>query len=103
MSAPASTGVDTGLDSSLDPIRDAPIPTLEAIAAVALSMAMKFHDTCMVKDGTLYQQYKLEGRQLVPLDMATVFNTAIEIERHLIGAPSRIVAVLDEHESEERT
>ena len=73
------------------------------VAAIALNMAMKYHDISTVQDGTLYQQYKLEGRNMVPLHMDMVFETAIQIEQHLISANKRVarmmvLAALDERE-----
>lgn len=60
------------------------------IAAIALNLAMKYHDISTIQDGALYQQYKLEGRNMVPLHMDMVFETAMQIERHLISANKRI-------------
>lgn len=83
------------------------IAPAEGIAAIALSMAMKYHDINTVQDGALYQQYKLEGKNLTPLHIDHVFETAIRIEMHLLGASERIaklvidaVALADEIEKE---
>lgn len=75
---------------------DARIAPAQGIAAIALSMAMKYHDISTVQDGQLYQQYKLEGRNLVPLQLGMVFETAILMERHLIAASDRIADLLIE-------
>ena len=73
-----------------------PVGAAHGIAAIALSMAMKYHDIGMIKDGVLYQQYKLEGRNLQPLHLDMVFETAIKIEMHLLGASQRIAQVVIE-------
>lgn len=92
----------------LEPIKDTPIAPAVGIAAIALNMAMKYHDIATVQDGALYQQYKLEGRDLVPLHLDMVFETAIRMEAHLLGASERIAKLVvdaislevDERESE---
>jgi hypothetical protein len=73
---------------------DTKIAPAHGIAAIALSMAMKYHDISTVQDGTLYQQYKLEGRNMRELDIDMVFVTAIKIELHLLASSDRIAAVL---------
>ena len=75
---------------------DAPIATAPAIAAIALSMAMKYHDINTVQDGALYQQYKLEGRNMRPFHLDMVFETAIRMELHLLGASERIAKAIVE-------
>jgi len=72
----------------------APVAPAHGIAAIALTMAMKFHDINTVQDGTLYQQYKLEGRNMTPLHLDMVFETAIKIELHLLGGSDRIAAIV---------
>ena len=70
----------------LGPIKDMPVATpVQGIAAIALHMAMQYHSINTVQDGALYQQYKLEGRNMVNLDLSMVFDTAIQIEQHLIS------------------
>ena len=78
----------------MEPIKDAPIVPAHGIAAVALNMAIKYHDMGMIKDGALYQQYKLEGRNIHTLALAEVFETAIKIENHLLGASERIAKII---------
>lgn len=75
---------------ALEPIKEAPVMPAHGLAAVALNMAMKYHDINTVQDGALYQQYKLEGKNLPGLNLDMVFETAIAIERHLVGASKRI-------------
>ncbi len=60
------------------------------IGSIALTLAMKYHDINTVQDGTLYQQYKLEGKNMSPLHIDAVFDTAIRIERHLLATSDRI-------------
>lgn len=78
----------------LEPIQNAPVAPAHGIAGLALSMAMKYHDINMVKDGQLYQQYKLEGRNMRELHLDVVFETAIRIEMHLLGASDRIAKLV---------
>jgi hypothetical protein len=81
---------DDDLRKDLEPIRDTPVAPAHAIAAIALNMALKYHDISTVKDGTLYQQYKLEGKNLIPLHLEMVFETAMKMEMFLLGASERI-------------
>lgn len=75
---------------------NAPVAPAHGVASIALSMAMKYHDIATIKDGVLYQQYKLEGKNLMPLHLDMVFETAIQIEKHLLGSSQRIAAMLIE-------
>lgn len=80
---------------SIEEIKDMPVATpIQGIAAIALNMALQYHRINTVQDGALYQQYKLEGRNMVNLDLAMVFDTAIEIERHLIAANERVADMI---------
>jgi hypothetical protein len=78
----------------LGPLKDAPVAPAHVVATIALSMAVKFHDINMVKDGALYQQYKLEGKNFRPLTLDTVFEDAIKIEAWLLGASDRIAKLI---------
>ena len=69
---------------------DFPVGTAQGIAAIALSMAMKYHSFSTVQDGVLYQQYKMEGKNMETLSIHMVFETAMQIEKHLISANDRI-------------
>jgi len=60
-------------------------------------MAMKYHDISTVQDGALYQQYKLEGKNMTPLHIDMVFETAMQIEKHLIRSHKRIADALLAH------
>ena len=82
------------LAKELGPAADARVGPFVGVASIALNMAMKYHDIATVQDGTLYQQYKLEGRNLQPLHIDMVFETAIQIEKHLIDANQRITDLL---------
>jgi hypothetical protein len=70
------------------------IAPAHGIAAIALNMALKYHDINTVQDGELYQQYKLEGRNMHTLHLDHVFETAIRMEAHLIGGSKRIAGLL---------
>ena len=89
----------------LGPAADARIGPAVGVASIALNMAMKYHDINTVQDGALYQQYKLEGKNMRPLHIDMVFETAIQIEKHLVGANKRVMdallATLVEIEAEE--
>lgn len=80
--------------ADLKPIEEVKVAPAQGIAAIALSMAMKYHDIMTVQDGALYQQYKLEGRNLPPLHLDLVFETAIRIEKHLLESSSRIAKLV---------
>jgi len=73
---------------------DFPITAAQGTAAIALTMAMKYLDISTVQDGTLYQQYKLEGRNLEPLSIDLVFETAMKIEMYLLSASDRIANLI---------
>jgi hypothetical protein len=78
----------------LEPLKDTPLAPAHGIAAIALSMAIKYHDIGTVKDGVLYQQYKLEGKNLPALHIDMVFETAMLIELHLLASSQRIAKVI---------
>ncbi len=88
---------------------DTKVAPAHGIAAIALSMAMKYHDMAIVHDGVLYQQYKMEGRNIREIGLNDVFETAIKIEEHLLASESRIAKIVvdalsvmvDEDEAEE--
>jgi len=70
------------------------ISPAHGIAAIALQMAMKYHDMSMIKDGAMYQQYKLEGRNITNIDLSDVFETAIQIEAHLLASSERVAEII---------
>lgn len=80
--------------NDLEPMKDTKIATTHGIAALALNFALKFHDINTVQDGTLYQQYKLEGRNMQNLHLDMVFETAIKIEAHLLASSERIAKLV---------
>ena len=55
---------------------------------------MKYHDINTIQDGTLYQQYKLEGRNMHELQLDNVFETAERMELWLLGSSERIAKVI---------
>jgi hypothetical protein len=79
---------------ALEPIDNTKVAPAHGIAAIALSMALKYHDINTVQDGELYQQYKLEGRNLMPLHLDIVFETAIRMEQHLLAGSERIAKLV---------
>ena len=54
---------------AIEAIGDVPIAPAHGIAAVALSLALRYHDINTVQDGVLYQQYKMEGRNMTDLKL----------------------------------
>jgi RNase adaptor protein for sRNA GlmZ degradation len=76
--------------TDLEPMKSAKIAPAHGIAALALNFALKYHDINTVQDGTLYQQYKLEGRNMHDLHLDMVFETAMQIEAHLLRSSERI-------------
>lgn len=97
--------VEKAMDDTLN--EDNPFKGLEAIgktkiapahgiAALALNMALKYHDMCMIPDGATYQQYKLEGRNIRTIGLEDIFETAIKMEVYLLGASDRIAKVVIE-------
>jgi hypothetical protein len=75
-------------------IGDTPVAPAHGIAAIALDMAMKYHDIATVKDGALYQQYKLEGKNFRELHLDVVLETAMKIEAWLLGSSERIAKLV---------
>jgi len=88
--------IETPFKELVPHMGNAPIAPAHGIAAIALSMSMKYHNINTVKDGALYQQYKLEGKNMVPLHLDMVFADAERIETWLLGASDRIAKVVAE-------
>lgn len=80
--------------ADLEPIKQVPVAPAHGIAAIALNMALKFHDINTVQDGVLYQQYKMEGKNIHGLHLDHVFETAMRIEGFLLGASERIAKLV---------
>jgi hypothetical protein len=80
--------------SGLEAIKGTPVAVAHGIAAIALNMAIKYHDISTIQDGTLYQQYKLEGRNMRELHLDMVFETAIQMEAFLLGSSERIAKLV---------
>jgi hypothetical protein len=87
---------DDNLFKPMEAIGDTKVAPAHGIAALALNFALKYHDINTVQDGQLYQQYKLEGKNMTPLHLDMVFETAIRMEAHLLGASSRIADIVVE-------
>jgi hypothetical protein len=75
---------------------DAPVAPAHGIAAMALSMAMKYHDISTIKDGAMYQAYKMEGRNMTTIHLDHVLETAERLEMWLLGASERIAKIVVE-------
>lgn len=84
----------TEVFTDLAPISSTPVAPAHGIAAMALSFALKFHGITTVTDGAMYQQFKLEGKNMTPLHLSDVFETAIQIERHLLAGSERVAAMV---------
>lgn len=69
---------------------EARISPAMGVAMIALNMALKYHDISTVQDGTLYQQYKMEGKNMTALHLDHVFETALRMERHLLTSANEI-------------
>lgn len=92
-------GVEVDNDSELldiPEIADTPMSPQVGMAALALNFALKYHDINTVQEGALYQQYKLEGKNLRPLMLDEVLYTAGRIEQHLLQTPSRLALAIIE-------
>lgn len=77
-----------------DVVKDTPIGMPRAIAAAAMNMALKYCDTIVIKDGVMYQQKKMEGSNIQPLELDYVFYVAKRIEEHLMSAESRFAKLV---------
>jgi hypothetical protein len=82
------------MSRDLAPIADTAVAPAHGIAALALNMSLKYHDINIVKDGALYQQYKLEGQNFRPFTVDEVFETAMRMEAWLLGASDRIAKMV---------
>lgn len=87
-------GGETALEGLPEAVRELPVPPNIGLATIALNFALKYHDTTIVKDGALYQQYKLEGKNMRDLHLDEVFWTASQIEKHLLDTPSRLALMV---------
>jgi hypothetical protein len=94
MSHPIEHDPGDEMFKELAPIADVPVAPAHGIAAIALNMSLKYHDIATVKDGALYQQYKLEGKNMRELHLDVVFETAIKMEEHLLGSSDRIAKII---------
>jgi hypothetical protein len=82
------------LDNVSKHLPEATIPPMVGVGAISLQMALQYHDINTVQDGALYQQYKIEGRNLRDLHLDIVFDTATRIERHLMSTSDRIAGMV---------
>lgn len=79
---------------NLPELKEVALSTPHAISSLAMNFAMKFHDINTVQEGALYQQMKLEGKNLSPLFLEYVFETAARIELWLMRSPNRLSEAL---------
>ena len=86
--------VKDGLAGLPEGIENEPVGPMVGIDTIALNMALKYHDITTVQDGTLYQQFKLEGKNMHGLHLDEVFHTAVQIEQHLIAANKRVAQMM---------
>lgn len=84
-----------------DVLKGTPITPQMGIAAIALNYALKYADIATVQDGQLYQQYKLEGKNMHGLHLDEVFHWAAQIEKHLLETPSRLALMVMEAVAED--
>lgn len=80
----------------LRPVGDVPVTPAVGVAALALNFALKYYGISTVQDGALYQQYKLEGRNMRELHLDMVFETALQMEAYMLGASERIAKMVVE-------
>lgn len=73
---------------------DTPISPAQGVAAIAMNFALKYADVSVIKDGVMYQQRKMEGANIAPIDLEYVFDVAKQIERHLVLSERRVQALL---------
>jgi ribulose 1,5-bisphosphate carboxylase large subunit-like protein len=78
----------------LEPVKDIAVAPAHGIAAMALNFALRYHDINTVQDGVLYQQYKMEGKNMVGLHLDHVFETAIRMERHILSSSDRVAVMI---------
>jgi hypothetical protein len=79
---------------ALEPISQTPVEPPAGIAALALNFAMQYYNINTVQDGALYQQYKMEGRNIRNLHLSDILETATEIEAHLLKASERLAELV---------
>lgn len=75
---------------------DGPIPSGVAVGALALNFALKYYDMRLVKDGVMYQQLKLEQKELGTFGLQDVFEIAKQIEVHLLATSDRVASLVVE-------
>jgi len=74
--------------------QDAAISVPMMVGSIALNMAMKYHGITTISDGALYQQLKLEGKNIQPLHLDLVLSTAERLEMHLMGTQQRLAGMV---------
>jgi len=79
---------------ALEPLKDNPVSPAVVVASIALNLSLKYHDMCLVKDGTLYQQYKVEQRNIKTMHLSDIMEVAKQFEAHLMAADKRIAKLI---------
>lgn len=68
---------------------DGQLPLEFQVRSIALTIAQRHCGDTVIKDGVMYQQYKMEGRNMKALDYGDVVKMAIIFERYLYGEFSK--------------
>lgn len=76
------------------------IDNLTAIRVVALMLAMKHHDTTIIRDAEMYRQLKADGVNIRQTGFEDILETALKIEKHLIVEPKWLVEAAAKVEAE---
>lgn len=63
----------------------------QSVRTLALTMAVKYHGDTIIKDGGMYQQLRMEQKDIQPTHVNVVLKTAIEFERYLRGDYAEMV------------
>lgn len=77
-----------------------PVSPAHGISAVALNLALKWFDITMIKDGVMYQQKKMDGSNIISIDLSDVLEVAKKFELHIMSGPSRLSGIMLEAFSE---
>lgn len=65
-----------------------------AVASIALSLAVTYHTNSIIKDGAMYQQLKLEGKDIKSSGVEDVIDIARQFEIHLLQSSERIAGII---------
>jgi hypothetical protein len=76
-------------NARLPVVIDGQMPLEFQVRSIALTIAQRHCGDTVIKDGVMYQQYKMEGRNMKALDYGDVLKMAIIFERYLYGEFSK--------------